>query len=93
LCKLVTGKLPFREQSLAVLKDVMASRKTDRGVLYGKTGSGADNDGTYNLGWFVGYVESRERTYAFACVVKGDGVQGRDARAVVEKVLKAQEYL
>ena len=93
MCKLVTGKLPFREQSLAVLKDVMTVTKTDRGVLYGKTGSGADNDGTYNLGWFVGYVESRGRAYAFACVVKGDGVQGKDARAIVEKIMEAQGLL
>ena len=47
----------------------------------------------YNLGWFVGFVESRGRTYAFACAAKGDKVQGKDARAIVERVLEAQGLL
>lgn len=93
MCRLVTGKLPFSEHSLTVLREVMTCRKTDRGVLYGKTGSGADDNGTYNLGWFVGFVESGGRTQAFACAVKGEGVQGRDARAIVERVLEARGLL
>ena len=93
MCKLVSGKLPFREGSVAVLKEVMAVRKTDRGILYGKTGSGADGTGTYDLGWFVGYVESRGKTYAFACAANGDGVMGKDARAIVERVLEKQGLL
>lgn len=91
--RLVTGDLPFRKESLAVLKDMMAARKTDRGVLYGKTGSGGDGAGKYVLGWFVGYVEGGGRTFAFACAAKGEGVMGKDARAIVEAVLEAEGLL
>ncbi|MEI6421564.1 MAG: penicillin-binding transpeptidase domain-containing protein [Lentisphaerota bacterium] len=93
MCKLVSGKIPCREQSLAVLKDMMVIRTTDRGVLYGKTGSGVDGTGTYVLGWFVGYVESRGMAYAFACALHGDNVMGKDALAIVEIILKKQELL
>ena len=91
--KLVSGKLPFSEKSRAVLKNVMTIAHTDHGVLYGKTGSGADDTGTYALGWFVGYVESNGKTYAFACTAKGKGSMGKDARAIVEAVLEKQGLL
>jgi beta-lactamase class D len=90
--KLVSGNLPFSAKSLAVLKDIMLIKRTDHGVLYGKTGSGADDNGTYALGWFVGYVENQGRTYAFACAVKGN-VMGKDAREIVERVLEKQGFL
>jgi beta-lactamase class D len=93
LRRLTTGKLPFGEKALAVLKDVMMVRQTDRGILYGKTGSGADDSGRYTLGWFVGYVETGGQTYSFACALKGDNVMGKDARNVVEIVLERQGLL
>ncbi len=91
--KLVSRKLPFSAKSLAALKDIMLIKRTDHGVLYGKTGSGADDYGTYALGWFVGNVESQGRTYAFACAAKGNNVMGKDARTIVEKVLEGQGLL
>jgi beta-lactamase class D len=91
--KLVSGKLPFAEKSRAVIKNVMTIKKTDHGLLYGKTGSSADDTGKYTLGWFVGYVESNGKTYAFACTAKGDNVMGKDARTIVEKVLETQGLL
>ncbi len=71
----------------------MNIKTTDRGVLYGKTGSGADDTGTYALGWFVGYVENKGRTYAFTCAAKGNNVKGKDARDIVEAVLEEQGLL
>jgi beta-lactamase class D len=85
--KLVNGKLPFSKTSLAVLKDLMTVKKTDKGVLFGKTGSGAI------LGWFVGYMESNGKTQVFACMVRGENVTGKDARAVVETVFERQGVL
>ncbi len=93
MCRLASGKLPFSEKSMAVLKEIMAVKTTDRGVLYGKTGSGMGEDGQYRLGWFVGFVESKGKTYGFACDAQGDGVMGKDARAITEAVLKAQDIL
>jgi beta-lactamase class D len=69
------------------------TREADRGTLFGKTGSGTDNRGTSVLGWFVGYVESKGRSYAFACAVSGDNIMGKDARTIVECVLEKQGLL
>jgi beta-lactamase class D len=93
LCKLVSGTLPFSVKSLTVFKEIMKVNTTDHGILYGKTGSGADDRGIYILGWFVGYVESNGTTYAFACTAKGDNIMGKDARAIVENILIRQGIL
>jgi len=93
LNKLVTGKLPFSRSSLAVFKDLMTVRKTDKGTLFGKTGSGTDDEGTYVLGWFVGYVESGGKTYAFACAAQGENIMSKDARDIVETVMESRGLL
>lgn len=91
--RLVTGRLPFAPASLATLKEFMELRRTERGVLYGKTGSGSDAQGRWVLGWLVGHVESGGRTWTFACVVQGENAGGREARAIVETVLERQGLL
>lgn len=91
--RLVSGKLPFSDKAKAGLKNIMAIKKTEHGVLYGKTGSGVDDTGTLHLGWFVGYVESNGNTYAFACVIKADMLTGKDARVIVETILEQNGYL
>jgi len=91
---IVAGEAPFSDRSLAVLKRLMFIRETARGRLYGKTGSGTDGHGMFVLGWFVGYVEAAGgRTYAFACVVQGEGVMSKEARAIVESLLEGQGLL
>lgn len=87
LSKLISGRLPASEKAIAELKRIMKTQETANGVLYGKTGSGTDASGAYNLGWYVGFAESEGRTYAFACTLKGRNATGRDARAMVEKTL------
>lgn len=93
ICKLVTGKLGFSDKAQAVLKEIMVVRKTDHGTLYGKTGSGANETGKSNLGWFVGYVETNGKNYAFACAIKGETLTGRDARIIVNTILENHGYL
>lgn len=92
MVKLVKGEVALSEHTRAVLKDVMLAKKTKRGTLYGKTGTGTDDAGKFSMGWYVGYLESGGRTYAFAAALKGD-VMGKDARAVVERVFAAQGLL
>ena len=93
ISRLVNGRLPFSDSSLAVLKDLMVITETDKGTLYGKTGSGTDEHGAFVLGWFVGYVESGGNTVAFACNAQGPNVMSKNARAIVETVLKEQGLL
>ncbi|MBW4671362.1 MAG: class D beta-lactamase [Cyanomargarita calcarea GSE-NOS-MK-12-04C] len=60
LQKLHNGKLPFSQQSLNLLKDIMIIEKTPNYTFRGKTGW------INNLGWFVGYLEQNNKVYFFA---------------------------
>ncbi len=93
--RLLLGQLPFSKKSQLILKDIMAVAKTSRGTFYGKTGSGANIGGNpkQSLGWFVGYVNSGSKTYCFACLVRGENLMGKDARGIVEAILKANGLL
>lgn len=91
--RIVLGEVPFSKSSLGTLKKLMFIKKTGRGILYGKTGSGTDDDGLFVLGWFVGYVESNGTTYAFACVTQGKNVMSTHARSIVESVIAKQGLL
>lgn len=94
LNKLLDGKLPFSEKNIVILRDIMQAEKTDKGTLYGKTGSGMGFDGKWNLGWFVGFLEHDGTTYVFACnITGGENPSGKTARAIVENVLKSQNLL
>ena len=62
----------------------MEIRKTERGVLYGKTGSGSLDAPGRGIGWFVGFVESGGDTLIFACQLVGANAAGADARHAVE---------
>jgi len=87
LHKLLAGKLPIKPASLQTLKNLMRVRETPAGTLYGKTGSGTlSADGT-KLGWFVGFVESGERCFAFAAALQGAEASGAETRSLVETVL------
>lgn len=85
--RLVTGDLPFSKDTLAILKDIMTAKTTGRGTLYGKTGTGGPGKNTPAVGWFVGYLVSEKSTVAFACVLTGKDATGKNARALVEKLL------
>ncbi len=85
--RLVTGDLPFSKDTLAILKDIMTAKTTGRGTLYGKTGTGGPEKNTPAVGWFVGYLVSEKSTVAFACVLTGKDATGKNARALVEKLL------
>jgi len=92
LNRLLDGKLPFAEKNVAALKDVMKATATEKGTLYGKTGSGTSVDG--ELGWYVGFLESNGTTYVFACnITGGEDPSGKSARSIVENVFRSQGLL
>lgn len=92
LARLVNHKLPVKEESIATLLDIMRITSTERGTLYGKTGSGLRDGvavpagGDFNMGWLTGVLDSGKSKFAYACLILGPGLGGKDARAVVEKV-------
>ncbi|MCB9757965.1 MAG: class D beta-lactamase [Candidatus Omnitrophica bacterium] len=94
LNKLLDGQLPFSETNIAILRDIMQVTKTEKGILYGKTGSGMSPDGKWSLGWFVGFLEHRSTTYVFACnITGGEKPSGKEARTIVENIFKLHDLL
>lgn len=88
------GKLPFSDKNTVMLRDIMQVQKTDKGTLYGKTGSGTGPDGEWNLGWFIGFLEHDDTTYVFACnVTGGKDPSGKTARSIVENVFRSKGLL
>lgn len=88
ILSLVSKKLPISPKSLEMLEEVMQINDEEYASLYGKTGSGMDENEKFNLGWFVGYLKRNREIHAFASVVKGPGLTGKDARTVVETIFK-----
>jgi beta-lactamase class D len=94
LSKILDGKLPFSEKNITILRDIMQAEKTNKGTLYGKTGSGMGTDGKWTLGWFVGFLEHNGKTYVFACnIVGGKNPSGKTARTIIENIFKSQNLL
>jgi beta-lactamase class D len=94
ICRLVNGQLPVRPESVAKLTEVMKLAATEQGTLYGKTGSGLrerpdgpQSEVDFDMGWLAGFVESRGKKYAYAGLVLGDGLTGKDARRLAEAIL------
>ena len=87
--KLVNNQLNFSDKSKQILKKIMLFKTTENGTLFGKTGSGQniDNIPDNNIGWYVGYIISNNGKYAFACLISGKDVAGKNARELVEKIL------
>ncbi len=94
LNRLLDGKLPFSGKNIAILRDIMLVEKTDKGTLYGKTGSGMGPDGEWNLGWFVGFLEHGDTTYVFACnITGGEEPYGITAKEIVREVFRSKKLL
>lgn len=100
ICRLINGKLPVKTGSVAKLTDVMKLDATGKGTLYGKTGSGlrggADGPASgidFDMGWLVGFIDSGGKKYAYACLVLGDGLMGKDARRIAEAVFTSSGML
>lgn len=88
LHRLYSGKLPFSEKNVEIVKRNITLSE-DNGVrLMGKTGSGLQ-DGKYLLGWFVGCVEKQGHRYFFATNIQAaDDATGGKAREITKLILK-----
>jgi beta-lactamase class D len=64
LKKLNNLQLPVSETSMLAVKEMMLIEKNEEYALYGKTGWGIDDK--KDIGWFVGFVETKENVYYFA---------------------------
>jgi len=71
LRKMYEHKLPFSAVSIEKVKGMMSIKDTSGYSLKGKTGwAEQDNE---DIGWFVGYVETKDDTYFFVnCIQSSD---------------------
>ncbi len=64
LIKLYQSRLPFSQESIDVVKDIMISEKNDMGTFRDKTGwTQKDN---IDIGWWIGYLTTADNVYFFA---------------------------
>jgi beta-lactamase class D len=89
-----TGRLPVAKRSTDIVKDILVLEQTSSFKLSGKTGGGPIAEATF-IGWFVGYLETKNDVYFFALNIEGaDFVSIRDKRVELTKqILKRLGYL
>src|SRR5687768_762849 len=87
-------ELPVSKRSVGIVKEIMTLEETPDYRLSGKTGGGPLGEGRF-LGWFVGYVETKDNTYFFATEIEGPTYLSiRDDRiALTKRVLAGLGYL
>ena len=89
LKRLHKEELPVSKRSLSIVKEIMTLEEMPDYKLSGKTGGGPLGEGRY-LGWFVGYLETKENTYFFATEIEGPTyLSVRDERIALTKRILA----
>ncbi|MBD1915972.1 class D beta-lactamase [Leptolyngbya sp. FACHB-60] len=67
LQRLHRNELPFSEETVATVKDIMIAERTPDYTLRAKTGwAGLGEADQPQIGWYVGYLERGENVYLFA---------------------------
>jgi beta-lactamase class D len=85
LKRLYRGELPVSKRSMDTVREIMTLEETPEYKLRGKTGGGPLADDRY-LGWFVGYLETKDNTYFFATEIEGPTYLSiRDERVALTK--------
>jgi beta-lactamase class D len=87
LDKLRSGTLPVSARAQALATEAMLLERTDAYVLRGKTGWAFDQ----KIGWFVGWIETGNRSHLFALNL--DVATPRSIKARVEIVKAAARQL
>jgi beta-lactamase class D len=78
-------ELPVSKRTYTVFKNIFVNEEGAGYKLSGKTGSGPFAEGRF-LGWFVGYLETKDNTYVFATQIEGPTFASiRDERLRITK--------
>jgi beta-lactamase class D len=91
LRRMLAGRLPVSAEAVAKARTLAAAGDFIGGSLFGKTGSGyTDMTKGLQRGWYIGWLERRERKLLFAGLVdhSGAGFAGMQARALMKDVLE-----
>lgn len=68
--QLVKEDLPYQEQNLKTVKRMMINDEQNEYTLYGKTGTRLSD---FGLGWYVGFIKTKNKTWVFATNIDGSG--------------------
>ena len=91
---MIQNELPVSNHAVQTVKTIIKLETTDNGTLYGKTGGLADNSGQLILGWFVGFVETKNGNFVFATNIKqGDRPGGWKAKKITKDILNNMNLL
>ena len=91
LRRLHAGKLPFADDTVDAVLDMMTLSRTGEMTFRGKTGTAA---GDAKLGWFIGSVSAPVGDYFFATrITGGSNPSGRIARRITESILATLKIL
>lgn len=90
ITRLYRGDLPFSQETMATVREMMVNERTDSQVLRAKTGWAILPEAA-NVGWWVGWVEHESKVFVFATVLEAtspDGTFGTARQVVTRRVLE-----
>ena len=90
LTRLYRGALPFSEETMGMVREMMVSEKTAGHTIRSKTGW-AVLPGADTVGWWVGWVDREATVHVFATALEAtapDGTFGAAREAVTRSVLE-----
>lgn len=85
--RLLDDELPFSKRNHAIVKESLVLERSAAGVFCGKTGSGRATDDEADLGWFIGWVRTGDRTVVFAANALGEDAWGWEVEKKVRSIL------
>lgn len=78
----------FKKEDIDFVRNSIKLMDEDGEILYGKTGSGSENNKGVT-GWFVGVLEKGNNKYYFATNIEGaDNIDGAKAKNIALSILK-----
>lgn len=81
LRRLRDNKLPFSQHSVDIVKNIMITKDTLNYIIRGKTGWGGHGD--KDVGWYVGYIETKGQVYYFSNCVQTDSKTLNDVNRAI----------
>lgn len=94
LMRLYNNTLPFSLRSMEIVKRILPTEKVGNSIIHAKTGWAQPGD--KNLGWWVGWVESKKGLVFFAMNMEGkrpDDKFGEARKTVTLAILKELGYI